>query len=194
MRGGDKLLETINNVPILAHTAMTALAAGLGPVHIGLRPGAKARRKTLESLDVTLVEVPDADEGMAATLRAGATAAIHAIIANAESDHEHSGMMILMPDMPEISQADLKKLDAAFYDSGGACVRAATEEGEFGHPTVIPLHVLRDFEMLKGDRGAAEMFQTERVRTVPLQGNRARLDLDTPEDWAAWRAKTNTPC
>jgi hypothetical protein len=27
----------------------------------------------------------------------------------------------------------------------------------------------------------------------PLQGDRARLDLDTPEDWLAWRARAADP-
>ncbi|PJE36025.1 nucleotidyltransferase family protein, partial [Pseudooceanicola lipolyticus] len=29
----------------------------------------------------------------------------------------------------------------------------------------------------------------DRVQLVPLPGQRARADLDTPEDWAAWRAR-----
>ncbi len=31
------------------------------------------------------------------------------------------------------------------------------------------------------------MMEGERIVTVALPGERAILDLDTPEDWAAWR-------
>lgn len=189
MEGRDKLLETINGEAILARTARIAVEAGLGPVLVGMRPNDTARRMTLERLDITCVDVPNADLGMSATLRAGAAAAVAIISAHNEADYEYSGMMIILPDMPGIAASDLQKMDAAFQASGGACVRATDSSGKYGHPTMFPLHVLRDFEALNGDKGAASMFEAERVKTIAL-GDRACLDLDTPQDWFKWRAKT----
>jgi CTP:molybdopterin cytidylyltransferase MocA len=44
---------------------------------------------------------------------------------------------------------------------------------------------------LSGDEGAKRILSQEasRVHLVPLADDRALVDLDTPEDWAAWRAK-----
>jgi molybdenum cofactor cytidylyltransferase len=45
--------------------------------------------------------------------------------------------------------------------------------------------------VLTGDTGAREVLKrhSDRVHLVPLKGDRALTDLDTPEDWAAWRAR-----
>jgi molybdenum cofactor cytidylyltransferase len=42
---------------------------------------------------------------------------------------------------------------------------------------------------LKGDRGARDVLResAEFVTEVPTDGRAAVIDLDTPEDWAAWR-------
>jgi molybdenum cofactor cytidylyltransferase len=44
---------------------------------------------------------------------------------------------------------------------------------------------------LQGDSGGREvMAQAQgRILPVPLPADHARRDLDTPEDWAAWRAE-----
>lgn len=186
----DKLLETIKGEPILARTARIACKADLGPVLVTLRPKDKARRKALRKHDVTVIEVPDAHEGIAASLRRGAKVAIELILAHAEDDYEYSGMMVLLPDMPEISSKDLKEMDYIFQSMGGPCVRAEADGEKPGHPSLVPLNVLWEFETLTGDKGAAALFEGERVHPLELSGDRARLDLDTPEDWAAWRAKT----
>ncbi len=189
MGGADKLLEKVDGVPILRRTALEAIRADLGPIVVGLRPDDRGRKKALRNLPVEIIQVPDAEAGLSATLKAGAEWAIAAILAHKEDDYEYSGMCILLPDMPEVTCDDLNKIDRAFQASGGACIRSITADGQPGHPTVFPLHVLRDFEVLTGDQGAASMFEAERVELVALGGNRARLDLDTPEDWAAWRAR-----
>jgi len=55
---------------------------------------------------------------------------------------------------------------------------------------LFPNHLLSEFEDLCGDKGAAALLKahSEKIKYVLLNDNRARLDLDTPEDWAAWRA------
>ncbi len=179
MGGGDKLLETIHGTPILRRTAKIALTARLGPVIATLPPNAKNRREALLNLPVEVIEAEDAAEGMAPSLRAGARAA---------REHKADGMMICLPDMPEITAADLKHIAKSFAD---APIRAATEAGDPGHPTWFPARLLPEFERLSGDKGAATLARTATL--CPLPGLRARLDLDTPEEWAEWRKATNTP-
>ncbi len=190
MRGRDKLLENLDGQPILRRAAMTAIAARLGSVIAGIGPDDGARREALGGLDVRIIEVEDAGEGMAATLRAGASAArieIETDVAD-EKDRAKSGMLVLLPDMPEIESADLNALDHVFRASGGAAVRATSAKGKVGHPVLFPYSLLGDFVALEGDRGAASLLADARTVGVPLAGQRAILDLDTPEDWEAWRA------
>lgn len=189
MGGRDKLLETIGGVPILRRTAEVAIGAGLGPVIVGVRSGDRVRPKSLSDLDLRIIEVPDAEEGMAATLRAGARAAL-AVIADDDTSGDgtpHSGMIVLLPDMPELEAGDLVRMESVFQARGGPVVRATTQDATPGHPVLFPAYLLRDFGGLAGDRGAMSLLEDAGVVDVPLQGERARLDLDTPEDWAAWR-------
>lgn len=190
MRGRDKLLEKVGGVPILRRVAIEALRAAVGPVIVGIGPDDRERRKALRDLDVEIIEVADADEGMAATLRAGARAALAVMDATDGGDYEYFGMLVLLPDMPGIEAADIMEIERVFQARGGPVVRATTEDGRAGHPVLFPDHALRDFGILSGDKGAAAMMEGERIVIVALPGERAVLDLDTPEDWASWRKES----
>ncbi|WP_413872421.1 nucleotidyltransferase family protein [Albidovulum sp.] len=180
MEGADKLLEEVDGEPILRRTARIAGAAG-GTVLVALPetgPYLAARRATLTGLAVHLLPVADAHEGMAASLRAGARE-----IGAAE------GLMVLLPDMPEIGVEDVRRLVAVFAEDPTLPVRATTEDGaEAGHPVILPRRLMQELGILTGDRGARIVLEGEDVRLVALPGRRAVTDLDTPEDWAAWRA------
>lgn len=185
MQGQDKLLQTINGIPILRRTAETAINATLGPVLIGLDPTSQNRRNTLKNLNVTLINVENAHSGMSETLKAGAHHALtHPTI---------TALMILLPDMPDITTADLKTLANAHKSAPNQPIRATTETGDPGHPTIFPKRLLPQFDTLTGDTGAASLLKGEPTQTCPLHGTKARLDLDTPKDWATWRKATNTP-
>ncbi len=181
MRGGDKLLEPVNGVPCLAAMAQRAIAAGLD-VLITLPAHDHPREAVLNGLDLQIYRVPDPSEGMAASLRLAAKTV----------GNRASGMMILPPDMPAIDVNDLRKISDAFLTTPSKIVQASTSNGIPGHPVVFPKHILPEFAKLSGDRGAADIVKTYKadVIYVSLEGNRARLDLDTPEDWANWRASS----
>jgi CTP:molybdopterin cytidylyltransferase MocA len=42
---------------------------------------------------------------------------------------------------------------------------------------------------LEGDEGARGILRDGEIHPVPLPGQRALTDLDTPEEWEAWRRK-----
>jgi molybdenum cofactor cytidylyltransferase len=56
---------------------------------------------------------------------------------------------------------------------------------------LFPADLLPELAALTGDTGAREVLtrHATRVHLVPLKGDRALVDLDTPEDWADWRAR-----
>ena len=56
---------------------------------------------------------------------------------------------------------------------------------------LLPPWLRPEILALTGDQGARELLQRHRdkVRLVPLPEARAITDLDTPEDWAAWRQR-----
>jgi molybdenum cofactor cytidylyltransferase len=117
---------------------------------------------------------------------AGMAASIVAGVAGLETP-----VLVVLADMPDVTAADLHLILALSAQAPGAILRAATEDGRPGHPVLFPADLLPELAALTGDTGAREVLKRHpaRVNLVPLGGDRALVDLDTPEDWADWRAR-----
>lgn len=180
MRGGDKLLEEVCGMPCLRAMALRGLKAGLSVI-VTLPASDHPRALALAETPVRRVTVRDASEGMAASLRAG----IAALPEGTEA------ALILPPDMPDIQSEDLGALvTAAEAQPEALILQASTEDGTPGHPILFRKALFAEFADLTGDTGARSILQAhaDQRRLVALPGDRARLDLDTPEAWAEWRA------
>jgi molybdenum cofactor cytidylyltransferase len=182
MRGRDKLLEVVAGRPALRHAAEAALASRADQVVVVLPPDAAPRRAVLAGADVEIVEAPDWAEGVAASLRTGLAAV----------DDGTDAVVILLADMPEVAAGDIDRLIAAFDpDEGREICRAVSGDGVAGHPVLFGRRFFQALAGLEGDRGAREVLHeaAEFVTEVATTGRSALVDLDTPEDWAAWRAE-----
>lgn len=177
MRGRDKLLEDIDGEPVLRRQARAALGTG-ARVLVALRPGDPARRAAIEGLPLETVEVPDAALGMGHSIAAGARAAGDA-----------AGLMVVPGDMVLIDTGAMRMVLDAFGTAPERIWRGMTPGGDMGHPVMFPARLLPALARLSGDRGARDLLAAEPAVMVPLPGRAAVLDLDTPEDWAAFRAQ-----
>ena len=99
-----------------------------------------------------------------------------------------SGLMIVLPDMPDLDADDMRAVAALHADHPLDVIRATDAEGRFGHPTLLPAWLLPALLTLGGDIGARDVIAPEKIRPCPLGGTRATMDLDTPESWQDWRA------
>lgn len=179
MRGKDKLTETVCGVPLLRRMAETAIATG-AHVAVTVPDYDHPRVAALSGLPVQLVAVPDAGTGMSASLRRGVGMLPRGM----------SAVVILPADMPEIEATDIRHLMAAFKSVPHPMLQqATTETGEPGHPVLFPADCFQAMSQLTGDTGAREILRANRhrLRRVTLPGNRALVDLDTPEAWDMWR-------
>ncbi len=179
MRGRDKLLELVDGQPLLVRQVARALQTG-ARVLVTMAHDRPARGAALADLAQQRLRVQEIDgrEGMAVSIRAGGVAA------------EQSGttaLMIMLPDMPELETEDLQALIAAHLETPEATLRAATAVGAPGHPVIIPRRLFQELDSVTGDAGAREVLQGEQVRLIPLRGERAVTDLDTPEEWTRWQ-------
>jgi CTP:molybdopterin cytidylyltransferase MocA len=150
-------------------------------VLVALPPPPHPRYDALAGLDVQTVPVPDAAEGMNASLRAGLRAV----------PQDAAAVMVLLADMPDVTTDDIKTvLQAVDLVTDIRIWRAVTQSGDAGHPTVFHAALLPELMRLHGDSGGRTVAQAHHDRTlhIPLPAGHARTDLDTPQDWADWRA------
>jgi CTP:molybdopterin cytidylyltransferase MocA len=182
MRGLDKLLQPVEGRPLLRHVAKVALATG-SPVAVTLPPAAAAREAALDGLALRLLAVPDAGAGMSRSLIRG----VQALTGAGPED----GLMVLPADMPGFTAAALTSLIAAFQTDPTRILRGGAPDGQPGHPVIFPHDLWPALASVTGDEGGRPVIQANkgRVRVIPLPGPMAQLDLDTPEDWAAFRAR-----
>jgi len=180
MRGRDKLAERVAGEPLLRLQVRRAMATG-HPVFVALPSADHPRVGFLAGLQTTPLFIPNAAEGMGVTLR-DAVAQLPSCDA----------LLVCLADLVALETADIAAVIAARKRAPDALVwRGATEAGKPGHPILFDASLRAQFAALSGDAGGAAILRplTEQTCLVPLPGDRALLDLDTPEDWAAWRER-----
>lgn len=188
MRGVDKLVQPVGDQPLLRRVAETALATGM-PVWVTLPTEAEARRAALAGLGVVIVEVPDAAQGMSRSLARGVASV--AASCKATEAEDAAGLMILPADMPDFTPQALDRMIHAFRGDPRMIWRGCTTDGQPGHPAIFPRDLWPALAQIIGDEGGRSVLQAnrDRLRLVPLPGAMALCDLDTPEDWAAYRGR-----
>jgi len=181
MRGRDKLIETVDGEPLIRRQAQRAIATG-AHVTVTLPDYDHPRAQALAGLPVKLVAVPDSHLGMSASIRRGVSLMPRGMQA----------VIVLPADMPELESADIQALIDGFGASPYPMLQQATsEDGTPGHPVLFPADCFSALQHLAGDQGARAVLQDNRhrLRRVALKGDRALVDLDTPEAWDAWRTE-----
>lgn len=173
----DKLMEPVAGMPLLGRVVRAALAAAT-PVVVVLPPDRPGRAVVIDGLGVHAVTALRAREGMAESLRAGLAAV------------PDGPVLLLLADLPEIDAADIARVLAEGQSYPDLILRGAAEDGTPGHPVLFPARFRPALMRLTGDQGARDLLRAhaDDVRAVVLPARHAVTDLDTPEDWANWRA------
>ncbi|PCH73146.1 MAG: 4-diphosphocytidyl-2C-methyl-D-erythritol synthase [Rhodobacteraceae bacterium] len=179
MGDSDKLTQDANGTPLLARVIERAGATSL-PVFVTLPDLSHPRANLAHATDATLIAVPDWRSGMSASIKAG----IAALPDNTP------GVMILPGDMPDLTTTDLQAVAHTAQTHPASIIRATTPDGTAGHPVIFPNDLFAQLQNLTGDLGARAVIRAHQQRLHPhiITGTRALTDLDTPQDWANWRA------
>ena len=92
--------------------------------------------------------------------------------------------------MPDLTAADLATLIAAFDQTPDMILRGSAGETP-GHPVILPVQLIPELLTLTGDQGARSILvrHPNLIRLIALPNQHASTDLDTPEDWVAWRSR-----
>jgi molybdenum cofactor cytidylyltransferase len=177
----NKLIAEIGGKPLVRIAAEQALASRASPVIVVTGHERDKVEAALADLPVRVVHNPDYADGLGTSLRTG----IAAVPADAD------GAIICLGDMPQVDAAILDKLIAAFDPEKGALVVVPTIEGRRGNPVIWARRFFPDLMAVQGDIGARHIIASyvEAVVEVPVAGDAALTDVDTPESLSAVKAE-----
>jgi molybdenum cofactor cytidylyltransferase len=173
MGGPNKLLAEINGKPLVRIAAEQALASRASPVIVVTGHQRQEVEAAIAGLDVKSVHNPDFAQGLGTSLRCGVAAV----------PVENDGAIICLADMPQVNAALIDRLIAAFDPEKGALVVLPTLDGKRGNPVLWSRRFFPDLMAIEGDVGARHLIAgyAEAVTEVPVEGDRAFTDVDTPE-------------
>jgi molybdenum cofactor cytidylyltransferase len=177
MGGPNKLLEQIAGRPLVRIVIDAVLASRARPVIVVTGHQRERVEAALAGLSVQFIHNPHFADGLGTSLKTGIAAL------PAEAD----GAVVCLGDMPQVDAALIDRLIGAFDPDKGALVVVPTIQGKRGNPVVWSRRFFADLMAVEGDVGARYLIRRhpEAIAEVPLTGNAALTDVDTPEALAA---------
>ena len=135
--------------------------------------------QALDGLKVKFVRNPDFAGGLASSVKAG----ISVVSDGAD------GAVVCLGDMPLIDAKLIDRLIETFAPDRGHLIAVPVSEGRRGNPVLWSRRFFRELMTLDGDIGARHLIakHAEVVAEVPVEGNSAFLDIDTPQALEAAR-------
>jgi molybdenum cofactor cytidylyltransferase len=177
----NKLIAEIGGKPLVRIAAEQALASHARPVIVVTGHEREKVEAALSGLPVRFVHNPDYAEGLGTSLKAGIAAV----------PEDADGAIVCLGDMPQVDGALIDKLIAAFDPEKGALVVTPSIDGRRGNPVVWSRRFFNDLMAIQGDIGARHLIgnYAEAVVEVPVSGEGALIDVDTPESFSAVKAE-----
>src|SRR6202171_2367091 len=179
MGGPNKLLAELDGKKLVRIVAEQALASKAMDVIVVTGHQADLVEQALAGLKVKFVRNPDFAGGLASSVKSG----IAAVPANAD------GAVICLGDMPLMSAQLIDRLIETFAPDRGQLIAVPVSDGRRGNPVLWARRFFRELMTLDGDVGARHLIakHAEAVAEVPVEGESAFLDIDTPQALEAAR-------
>ena len=177
----NKMLAEIGGKPLVRIAAEQALASRAKPVIVVTGHQRERVERALAGLPLTFVHNPDFAEGLSTSLKAG-IAALPEVA---------DGAVVCLGDMPQVDAGLIDKLIGGFDPERGALVVVPSIEGRRGNPVLWSRRFFPDLMQIQGDIGARHLIghYAEAVVEIPLAGEAALIDVDTPESLSAVKAE-----
>ncbi len=169
----NKMIAQIGGKSLVRIAVEQALASHAGPVIVVTGHQRDKVEAALKGLDVRFVHNPHYADGLGTSLRAGIAAV----------PEKADGAIVCLGDMPQVDAPLIDKLVEAFDPESGALIVVPTIDGRRGNPVVWARRFFPDLMSIGGDFGARYLIANyaEAVAEVPVKGEGALLDVDTPE-------------
>jgi len=173
MGGPNKLLAELNGKKLVRIVTEQALASKAKEVIVVTGHQAELVENALAGLKVTLVRNMDFAKGLASSVKAGISAV----------PKQADGAVICLGDMPMISADLIDRLIETFAPDRGNLIAVPVSNGRRGNPVLWSRRFFNELMTLDGDVGARHLIakHNETVAEVPVEGDGAFLDIDTPQ-------------
>jgi len=173
MGGPNKLLAELSGKKLVRIAAEQALASKASEVIVVTGHQAELVEQALEGLNVKFARNPDFAGGLASSVKAGIAAV----------SEQADGALICLGDMPLIHAELIDRLIEAFAPDRGNLIVVPSAEGRRGNPVLWSRRFFSELMTLDGDIGARHLLSKhgEAVAEVPVEGDSAFLDIDTPQ-------------
>jgi molybdenum cofactor cytidylyltransferase len=179
MGGPNKLLAEIDGKKLVRIVAEQAVASKAAEVIVVTGHQAELVEQALQGLKVKFVRNPDFAGGLASSVKAGISAVSDSV----------DGAVICLGDMPLIGAQLIDRLIDTFAPDRGQLIAVPVSEGRRGNPVLWSRRFFKELMTLDGDVGARHLIakHAEAVAEVPVDGESAFLDIDTPQALEAAR-------
>jgi Uncharacterized MobA-related protein len=167
-----KLLQPFRGRPLVCAAVDAALTSRARPVVVVGGDQRGALDAALTGLPVRIVANPEPDLGLSSSLRVGLRALPEGI----------GGAVVLLGDMPLVTEAHIDRLFDAFAAGGGEAVCVPTYEGRRGNPVLWPAVLFVRLVAIEGDRGGRAILGqlAEAAIDVAMPDDGVLIDVDDP--------------
>lgn len=179
--GTNKLLAPVAGGTLVRRAAEAAAASAAISTVVVTGNDAERVREALNDVPVSFINNPDFPKGLSSSLRRGLSAL----------PEDCDGAVILLGDMPGITQALVDRLIAAFDPAEGRAICVATRQGKRGNPVLWARRFFPEMSAIEGDTGARHLIAQygDLVCEVEAADDGPLIDIDTPEALEAYRAR-----
>lgn len=172
--GTPKQLISFRGETLLQRIVRESLKSSCHLVLIVSGKNADEISKTLEDIDVQVVENQNWEQGMGTSISVG-------IRKITEIEKHLAGVIICVCDQPFVTAEIINNLINAFYDR--KCRIVASVYGDtFGVPTLFGKSLFGKLADLEGKIGAKHLIDKFRNKTVFVEFERGAVDIDTAAD------------
>ena len=174
MGGRNKLLMTIDGVPMVRHVVNALDSAGITVIRVVTGHQAPAVRAALEGCPVSFVDNSDHEAGLSTSLKVGLDALPTSC----------GAAFVCLGDMPAVTGPALRSLARAWQGSESKAIVVPTWNGRRGNPVLWDISLFQAMRRVAGDAGARHLIgeYADYVIEVAMDDGAVLVDIDTPED------------
>ena len=173
--GTPKQLLAYRGCSFIRHMAEVAIASVCQPIVVVLGANAEQIKPEISQLPVQIVENPQWDEGMSASIRIGLEALL-GVNQNLEA------VAIVLCDQPFVSFPILDRIVEAYHLTSKPII-ASEYAGTLGVPVLFSCTLFSELMALKSNEGAKKLVKKHIHEVFSVPFPEGSIDIDTPTDY-----------